>query len=419
MKQKQIVALSAGALTLLGSGAFLGWLQGRGATQGEGRAEAAGKDPHGHDEHGDSAEDSHGHGEAGHGDEGVVKKTVEELKVQGADVVTAAKGKIANQVALQGALEPMPESIAHVVPRLPGVVREVRKSLGDVVKKGEVLAILESRDLADAKAAWRAAKERLDVAEVAFKREEELWSKRITPEKDLIDARRALAESRIEYDASTQKLGNLGFTEARLTSLRENAGSLIRFELTSPLAGTIVERHLTVGEVTKEDEPAFVVAELSKVNAVMQVYPKDLSSVAKGQSASIVLSTGAETATTGQVTFVSPLLDATSRSARAHILIDNASGRFRPGLSVTATLSVGESEAGIVIPKESLQKLDGKNVVFVRTDEGFVPSPVELGRENGTQVEVVSGLEEGEVFVAKGSFLLKAELAKSEAGHEH
>lgn len=419
MKSKQNMILFLGACALLALGAWLGWLQGRSTTRGSGEAHAeAAKDPHGHADEG-GGHGGHGQGEGeSHGEEGVIKKTAEELKSLGADVATAAIGPLASEVVLQGALEPLPESIAHVVPRIPGVVREVRKSLGDAVRKGEILAILESRDLADAKSAWRAAMEKRDAAEAALKREEELWAKKITPEKDLLDARRAFSEARIDYDASTQKLGNLGFSEARLASLRESAGSLVRFELTSPLAGTIVERHLTVGESTKDEEPAFVVAELSKVNAVVQIYPKDLASIAKDQAAQVKLSTGSESAS-GKVTFVSPLLDATSRAARAHILLDNASGRFRPGLFVTATLRTGESEAGVVISKEALQKLEGKDVVFVQTDDGFVSSPVELGRQNGTQVEILSGLDVGEVFVSKGSFLLKAELAKSEAAHDH
>jgi cobalt-zinc-cadmium efflux system membrane fusion protein len=418
MKLKQNMILLIGAVALLALGAWLGWIQGRSSggvgSVGSAHADAA-KDSHGHEEKGGEHEEGK---EEAHGDEGIIKKTSEELKSIGADVAKASPGRIASVVVLQGALEPLPESIAHVVPRIPGVVREVRKTLGDAVRKGEILAILESRDLADAKSTWRAAKAKREAAETALKREEDLWAKRITPEKDLIEARKASTEAQIDYDSSTQKLGNLGFSEARLDALLENSGSLVRFELTSPLAGTIVERHLTVGESTKDAEPAFVVAELSKVNAVVQVYPKDLASIAKDQSAQVKLSTGSEVAS-GKVTFVSPLLDATSRAARAHILLDNTAGLFRPGLFVAATLQTSESEANIVIPKEALQKIEGKDVVFVQTEEGFVPSPVELGRQNGTQVEILSGLEEGEVFVSKGSFLLKAELAKSEAGHDH
>ncbi len=372
-------------------------------------------DEHGEGENGHT--DEHGHAEVG-GSEGVIKKTPEELKSLGAEVAVAAPGIIATQITLQGAIEPLPDSIGHIVPRIPGVVREVRKKLGDPVEKGETLAILESRELADVKSTWLAAKEKLSAAEQAFQREEHLWSKKITSEQDYLNSRRAAAEARIEHTAAVQKLESLGVSTSKLLARGEVSGSLVRYELKSPLSGVVVERHLTVGETTKSEEEVFVVAELSKVNAVVQVYPKDLPSVRNGLSAEVTLSTGGQKAT-GTVTFVSPMLDAESRAAKAHLLIDNASGLFRPGLFVSVFLNVDAADAAVIIPKVAIQKVENKDVVFVLTDEGFVPSPLELGRSNATHVEVLSGLDAGETFIATGSFLLKAESAKAEAGHDH
>jgi cobalt-zinc-cadmium efflux system membrane fusion protein len=372
---------------------------------------------HGHKDSGNGG-DEHGHGGEEAHDEGIVKKTVEELQALGATVMVAEAGTIATQITLQGALEPLPDSVGHIVPRIPGVVREVRKKLGDTVKKGETLAVLESRDLADAKSSWLAARERLSAAESAFKREESLWQKKITSEQDYLEAKKAASEARIEQNSAFQKLESLGLSPAQLSSTTGGAGSLVRYELKSPLAGIVVERHLTVGETTKTEEPAFVVAELSKINAVVQVYPKDLPAVRQGLKGTVTLSTGGQK-TTGTVTFVSPILDAESRAAKAHLLIDNASGLFRPGLFVTAALDVDATEAAVIVSRDAIQKVENKDVVFVQTEEGFVPSPLELGRSNATHVEVLSGLEAGEKFVAKGSFLLKAEAAKAQAGHDH
>lgn len=374
---------------------------------------AGSKDEHGHEE---GKGDEHGTSEAGH-DEGIVKKTPEDLQALGAAIAIAGPGKLATQVTLQGTLEPLPDSVVHIVPRVAGVVREVRKKLGDSVRKGETLAILESRDLADVKSAWLAAREKLSAAESALKREEELWNKKITSEQDYLNAKKTASEAHIEHSNALQKLESLGLSQAQLTS-QGGSRSLIRYELKSPLAGVVVERHLTVGETTKGEEAVLIVAELSKVNAVLQVYPKDLPMIRKGLKGTIALANATQKAS-GEVTYVSPMLDLESRAAKAHLLLENAKGHFRPGLFVTATIDTDESEAAIVVPKESLQKVENKDVVFVQTDEGFVPSPVELGRSNNTHVEILSGLEAGEKFVTTGSFLLKAELAKSEAGHDH
>lgn len=407
-------AIVAGVGTVALGSILLG--KGKDATAASGNA--AHSDAENRHKEGSHGAEEHGHGQGEAHDEGLVKKTAQELEALGAMVSLAEAGTIATQVTLQGALEPLPDSVGHIVPRIPGVVREVRKKLGDTVKKGETLAVLESRDLADVKSAWLAARERLAAAESGLKREEDLWTKKITSEQDYLEAKKAASEARIEHTAATQKLESLGLTAAQLTSAASSIGSLIRYELKSPLAGIVVERHLTVGETTKNEEPAFVVAELSKVNAVVQVYPKDLPVIKQGLKGTVTLSTGGHK-TTGTVTFVSPMLDVESRAAKAHLLLDNASGMFRPGLFVTASIDVDSSPADVLIPKEALQKLDNKDVVFVQTEEGFVPSPIELGRTNASHAEVLSGLEAGERFVSKGSFLLKAELAKAEAGHDH
>ena len=365
-----------------------------------------------------ATKDETGHGGESH-DEGVVKKTPEELEALGAKIAIAGPGKIATQVLLQGTLEPLPDSIGHIVPRIPGVVREVLKRLGDSVRKGEILAVLESKDLADAKSLWLVAKEKLSSAESALKREEALRAKKLTSEQEYLNAKKAVTEARIEHSSSLQKLESLGLTQSQLSGVHSTGkGSLVRYELKSPLAGVVVERHLTVGETTKADEAVFVVAELSKVNAVLQVFPKDLALIQKGLKGVVSLQSGAQKAT-GVITFVSPILDPSSRAAKAHIEIANTGGNFRPGLSVNAELEISEAEAAVVIMKEAVQKIENKNVVFVHTSEGFVPSPIEIGRSNNSHVEIISGLDAGEKFVSAGSFLLKAEQAKSEAGHEH
>lgn len=381
--------------------------------------------PHasGQDEHGHSESDGHGHNEAkagkdDHGEEhseGVVKKSAEDLTKMGAKVEKAAGGVITTEVLLQGSLEAQPDSVGHIVPRMQGVVKEVRKQLGDVVKKGETLAVIESRNLADIKTAWLAAREKLALATSAFKREEELWNKKIVSEQDYLNSKKELTEAQIEHDGAKQKIQSIGLDPE---AIAQPGSSLVRFELRSPLAGIVVERHLTVGETTKEDEAVFVVANLDKVNAVLQVYPKDLPFVKVGQSAQISIS-GSKESTPGTVTFLSPILDAQSRSAKAHVLVDNPSGQFRPGLFISASISLEASEATVLISRKSIQKVEGKDVVFVQTDEGFVPSPVEIGRSTADLVEVLSGLELEEFYVSEGSFLLKAELAKSEAAHDH
>lgn len=124
---------------------------------------------------------------------------------------------------------------------------------------------------------------------------------------------------------------------------------------------------------------------------------------------------------TGTISYISPLLDEATRTAIARVVLPNPNGQWRPGLFVTGYVQVDSVRAAIVVPRTALETIDDQTVVFVRTDDGFVPQPVTLGKSSKTLVEILTGLRAEQSYVTKGGFTLKAELAKSsfESGHEH
>jgi cobalt-zinc-cadmium efflux system membrane fusion protein len=150
----------------------------------------------------------------------------------------------------------------------------------------------------------------------------------------------------------------------------------------------------------------------------LNIYQKDLVSIRKGQTVRIEIGHGIPSAD-GKIAWVGPQVDEGTRTAKARIELSNPDGSLRPGLFVTAKVAVGGSPVGLVVPKSALQTFEGKTVVFVRTDEGFEPKPVELGRQNGTTVEILSGLTAGQTYAAEGSFTLKAQLSKGAFGDGH
>src|SRR5262249_5756591 len=142
----------------------------------------------------------------------------------------------------------------HVVSRIPGIVQESRKQLGDAVRAGEVMAVIDSRELAETKAGYLAAPGRGALARTTFSRAEDLWEKKISPAEDYLKAKQALAEVRIELQVAVQKLRALGFAEAYVQQLASRANApLTRYEVVAPLAGTVIEKHITIGEVLKDD----------------------------------------------------------------------------------------------------------------------------------------------------------------------
>ena len=199
-------------------------------------------------------------------EEKIVRLNEAEMNEFGIKISTAGSGKIKVQLSFPGEVVTNADRLVHVVPRVPGIVLDVRKNLGDYVQAGEVIAILESRELADAKAAFLAAMEREKLTRTNFIREETLWKKKISAEQDYLEAKRALADAVIELRSSEQKLHVLGFSDTYLSKLTDQPEvEYTKYVMTAPASGTIIQKHITRGEVLKDDTEAFVVADLSTV----------------------------------------------------------------------------------------------------------------------------------------------------------
>jgi len=374
---------------------------------------------HATEEKGHAEEGEEQAGEDEHGEEEVVRLSDEEMKEFGIEVTTAGPGRLDQYAELPGEIVLNADRLAHVVPRVSGIVREVRKSIGDAVKDGEIMAVIESRELADAKAAYLAAGEREKLALANFSREERLWRKKVTSEQEYLDARQALAEARIGKNSAEQQLHALGFSDAYLKALPEHPdATYTRFEIRAPFAGTIIEKHLTLGENLTADAEVFTIADLSSVWVDINVYQKDLAQIRQGQTVVIEIGHGIPSVS-GKIAWVGPLVGEATRTAKARVVLANPEGTLRPGLFVTARVAVASTAAGIVVPKRALQNFEDRTVVFVRDEDGFEPRPVRTGRENATQVEILSGLEAGQTYVSQGAFTIKAQLSKGAFGDGH
>lgn len=370
----------------------------------------------------DHAEGEHEHEEGEHGEgeregqheEGHVKLSPEARQNAKLEVKKAGPAKISVTLSLPGELTLNADAVAHVTPRVAGTVREVKKNLGDLVKKGEVLAILDSRDLAEMQREVMAAKERLTLVESELRRQEALFKEKIGAEKDYVSAKQAYAEARIEWSSASQKLAAAAGTGGRGTG----------YALIAPLDGTVVEKHANVGEVMKEDTQAFIVADLTHVWVDVTVYAKDLPRVAVGQRAR-VRAEGLDSPAEGTINYLGAIVGEQTRSAHARVVLTNPGAAWRPGLFVTADVAIDEAEVPVGVEDAAIQTVEGKDVVFVEEGDAFEARPVKLGRggvgrgAESAMVEILSGLRAGEAYVSRNSFILKAELGKSEAGHEH
>jgi len=336
-------------------------------------------------------------------------------KNAGIEVKTAGPMKISTKLELSGEIQFNQDRVAHVVPRLAGVVVRSAKNLGDQVKKGELLAVLESLNLADLKSEHLATSKRLELARTTFEREKRLWEDKISAQQDYLAARQALSEAEIAHNAVEQKLLALGLTHDAV--MRGGADGLTRYEIRAPLDGVVIEKHLALGEAVKEDTSIFTIADLSTVWAEMTVYPKDINSVKLGQKVA-VRAASLNAVAEGRVAYVGSLVGEQTRSAKARVTLPNPDRSWRPGLFVTMELVQDEHEVPVAVPVDAVQSIRERKVVFGRYGEFFELRPVELGVSDGKWIEVVKGLSAGTRYAATGSFILKADLGKAGASHD-
>ena len=414
----------------------------------------------------------------------------------------AGPARLKNQINLPGEINLNEEKVVHIVPRLDGVVKKTFKDLGDTVVPGDILAIIESRELADAKINYLAkgqqvelsksdldreillfqstqkllallhkkidledvyqglkglqigksrellipAYAKMKLAKSVFLREKNLFAKGISSESEYLQAEENLKSSeakylalreKIDYDGSwtvrqkkrnfdievlnlqtaRQKLFALGIVDEDIENLsQQNEQDFSKYKLRSPLGGIIIQKHLTTGEAVKNDDAVFLLADLSEVWVNIAIPVMDIKSAKLGQTVTVI-GNGAQTK--GKLTYLDSIVDRKSRTINGRVVISNPRLKWRPGTFVTVELLVDERKVPLAVSAKAIQTIRDWSVVFVKYGNLFEARPLQLGKSDGQWVEVLKGLSVGEYYVVENSFVVKAEIEKSSAVHDH
>jgi cobalt-zinc-cadmium efflux system membrane fusion protein len=436
--------------------------------------------------------------------EGRVEILEPAIKSAGITFAKAGPSTLTNIIRLTGEIGLNEAKVAHVIPRIDGVARTIKKHLGDRVKKGETLAILESRELADAKSNYlmaikqsRLSKADLERESLVYKntkimlelldkeseldeiykkleglligenrslllpayakikntksvyvREKRLFKKKISSESEYqqalenyksAEARYLSLREQMEYDGSwtvlqkkrglevanlklqtaTQKLFSFGMTASEIKSLPTQVKhNFTRYELRAPINGLVIQKHITSGEAFKSADNVYLLADLSNVWVNIAVPEKDLKSVMLGQKVKVVLD-NLDIEESGVLSYLGSVIDEKTRTVTARAVIKNPKELWRPGSFVTVELARDQTNASIGVPVEAVQTFGDWTVVFVKYGNFFEARPIKTGASDGSMVEVISGLRQGEEYVVNNSFAVKAEIGKAGTNHSH
>ena len=353
-----------------------------------------------------------------------IRLTAAALQTVAFETVPVRRQTLEREIRATAVIEPNAYRLAHVSPRISGRVMTVTGLLGDSVKQGQILAELDSLELGQTKAAYLTAKANLEVARANYEREQRLFQQKISSEKDYLDAQGAFLRADTQLKASREALRLVGLSDREISRLAWGGGKrpLSHFPLTAPFPGTVVEKHITIGELLRPQDKPYTIADLSTLWVLLDLYEKDLGRVRPGVQTRITVEAYPDEAFTGTVTYISDLLDETTRTARARVEIPNTGRKLKPGMFATARLlvTVPNAAAVLAVPAEAIQRVRGKSLAFVQEEERvFVARELTLGRTAGSYTEVLEGLREGEYVVTEGGFYLKSSLLKEEMGEGH
>lgn len=339
------------------------------------------------------------------GESGIVVIEAGAIEATGIVVQPVSAGGFAGEILTQGTVSATPGGEAVLTARAAGAVTRIYKRLGDPVRAGEALAVVESREAAQIAADRSVAAARATLAQTTLARERRLFEQRVSARQDYEQAQAEAAAANAEARRAQVAAGAANVTA-------DGRGVIVA----SPISGRVTASSASLGAFVQPEAELFRIADPMLIQVEASIAGMDAPRIKPGDRA--VIETANGRAIEGKVRSITPGLNAETRAATA--VLDVPPDGLQPGQSVRARIipSLASGSKAIVVPDEAVQSVEGHDVVFVRTATGFEARPVTVGQRSAGRAEIVSGLSAGQVIAARNAFLLKAELGKGEGeGH--
>lgn len=339
-----------------------------------------------------------------------LKLTAEEQERAGIKLEEVSSRTFEDSVSVTATIRPNQDRIAKISPRVEGRIVSVSANLGDTVRAGQALAVMDSLAIGEAQSTLLRTQSSERVAQADFKRAESLSAEEIIPQKELLRARGELERASAESRAARDRLRLLG------GSASASGHAQSTFALTSPFAGTVIQKKATIGELGSPSDAIFTIADLSKVWIEANLTDQLVSKVRTGASAIVTVGAYPGERFNGRVAYIANVLDKDSRTISARIEVPNKDGRLKPEMFASASIATGGQLEAISVPDTAIVLLQGQPTVFVNEQGSFESRAVETGEKLAGRTVITSGLKTKEQVVATGAYALKARLLKSQIG---
>jgi RND family efflux transporter MFP subunit len=328
------------------------------------------------------------------------------------EVAKAARATIAEQILVVGNL--IGAATVEVVPKVSGRLRSVAVRLGDPVRQGQVIALVEDQEIQEqvkqaeasfevARATVRQREADLTLARSNLERSRSLFNRQLLPQQTLDDT-----EARYQAAAAQLDLARAQFEQAR-ARLEELRITLANTRIVSPVDGFVGRRHLDPGAFVGPNSPVASVVDIRTVRLVVNLVEKDLRRVEAGTPAVTEVDAYPGEQFIGRVARVAPVLDPATRTAEIEVEIPNPAFRLKPGMYARSRLTIGRRENALVVPRNAVVDVEGRRGVFVFDAAARQARfrPVDVGLQDDRQAEILGGLDDGQTVITTGAAALR------------
>lgn len=350
--------------------------------------------------------------DAGHAEEKRLKLSEEEIQTAGIKVAELQQQDINEQIMVTATIQANQNKLAHVSPRVPGKVINVYSNLGDRVKQGQTLALIDSIEVGEAQSSYAQAESEYALARANFERVEKLYADQIIPQKEFLRVRAEFEKAKAVLRAASEKRKMLGVAGL---SPGATAGASV-YPIVAPFSGTIIEKDAVLGELAQPDKFLFSIADLATVWIEANLFEQDLGKVKTGAEALVTVAAYPTETFKGRVTYISSTMDKETRTVKARVEVPNPDGRLKLDMFATAAISTPTMSKALLLPDEAVVLVQGQPTAFVEEQGGFEPRAVELGEKLRGRTILKAGVKVGEKLVVSGAYALKARLLKSQIG---
>lgn len=304
--------------------------------------------------------------------------------------------------------------VARIGPSISGRVTEIKAFIGQSVRQGDTLALINSTELGAAQAAYLKAKTQVGLQRLAVQRARRLFEEGIISQATLHEREGALAEAEVELRAGDDQLEVMGMSPAAIRRLADTGHIDSMTPVTATLTGTVLERQISVGQIAQPADDLFTVADLSQVWVVAEAPEQDAHRVEPGRYAEVEIPALLQQRITGRLIYVADTVNPVTRTVTVRMAVENAQHRIKPEMLANMVIR-RSSEPGLVIPAQAVVRVDDRDHVFVQTGgDHFELRPVALGVEQDGRRRVVEGLSYGQRIVVDGAFHLNNERIRKE-----